>query len=599
MNDDQPGGWKRLPKMNFDTKHLSKRMKKVEGATVRHARKFVFRRWNNIREVRRHIAIWVLMVGYILAASALQLSWYQQGYRVATAASDGTYAEGVVGPLETLDPLFANSSAEQSAGNLIFSRLMTYDTTGHLNYDLATNMTVDETKKVYTVTLRSDAEWHDGRQLTAKDVAFTIGLIQNPSVRSTITGWDNIAVAALDDQTVTFTLPSVYAAFPHALNFPVLPEHILGDIDPNTLRENGFSTNPVGSGPFKFRLLQDVDTISSRKVVHMIRNDDYYKGAPKLERFQLGVYTNHTDVLKALSTSEVNGAVDLSVTDLAQVNTTRYDTTKKPINAGVYAIFNTTSPALSDKAVRQAIQKGTDTKAVREALGEDIPALYLPFVNGQLSGDVPAEPTYDLEAAKKQLNDAGWVLDGSVRKKGDTVLQMNVVTVKNNDFEKVLEKLSGQWRLLGITVNTTIVDPTDVADKVVETVLRPRSYDVLLYQLTIGGDPDVYAYWHSSQASPNEKGRNFANYSNVLADDTLTSASSRTETDLRNAKYLTFARQWLTDAPAIGLYQSTLQYVSSKNISTVGTSDTLISPVDRYSNLLYWSVNQKTVYTTP
>lgn len=601
MSDEQPGKWNRLPKMNFSAKDLQKRMKRVEGATVRHARRFVFRRIDNIREVRRHIAIWVLMVGYIIAATALQLNWYQQGYRTLATAPDGTYAEGVLGPVNSLNPLFASSSAEQSLSNLVFSRLMNYDATGHLNYDLAERVAVNKSQKTYTVTLRDDVQWQDGHQLTARDVAFTLNLIKDPATRATISGWTGITVKVVNDTTISFTLPSVYAAFPHALTFPVLPEHLLSNVDPASLRETNFSNKPVGSGPFSFRLLQTTNESGTRKVVHLQRNSNYYEGKPKLERVQLYVYDTQKAITDALASSEVNAAVDISVSSLSTIESRRYSIERKPVGAGVYAFLNTTTPILKDKAVRQALQKGTNIEAVRTILGEDTPRLSLPFVAGQLTGNVPEAPSYNLAAAKKQLDKAGWRLkDGqTVREKSGRQLTLSVVTIKDSDFEKVLEKLISEWRQLGVGVATTIVDPSDPNTNLVQSILQPRQYDVLIYQLAIGADPDVYAYWHSSQTQSNEHGFNLSNYSNELSDDALLSARSRLEPALRNAKYITFAKQWLADVPAIGLYQTTAQYVSNRTITTLPTSSSLVSATDRYSGIIHWSVNERTVFTTP
>lgn len=601
MDEQKPGKWDKLPKMSFSSKELSKRMKRVEGATVRHARKFVFRRIENIREVRRHIAIWVVMVGYIIAATALQLSWYQQGYRTIAAGRDGTYAEAVQGPVASLNPLYASSSAEQSLSSLVFSRLMTYDATGHLNYDLARSVSIDQAQTTYTVAIRQDAKWHDGYNVTSADVAFTLDLIKNPATRSTITGWDNIAVKVIDDYTISFTLPAVYAAFEHALNFPILPEHLLKDVQASALRETNFSSKPIGSGPFSFRLLQSANESSTHRVIYLSRNDSYYYGAPHLERIQLYVYDDGKAILNALATSEVNAAVDVSVTDVKKIDQRRYNVAEKPISAGVYAIFNTTNPILTDRSVRQALQKGTDTLAIRSVLSKNTPELYLPFTADQLTGDIPTAPTYDFTAANNLLTSAGWQLatGQTVRQKNGQPLQLNVVTIKNSDYQVVLEKLVDQWRQLGIGVTTTIVDPDDPNTNVVQSLLQPRRYDVLIYELAIGADPDVYAYWHSSQAQANEKGFNLSNYSNQLSDDALLSARTVLDPRLRTAKYLTFARQWLVDAPAIGLYQSTVQYVSNKTIQTLPVSSKLLSATDRYSDVTDWAVTERTVYTTP
>ncbi|MFY9227962.1 MAG: peptide ABC transporter substrate-binding protein [Candidatus Microsaccharimonas sp.] len=597
MADQEPSKWRRLPKMSFNSRDLSRRMKKVEGATVKHARRFVFRRLDNFREVRRHIAIWILAIGIIVGASGLQLMWYQQSYRATAFSNNGTYAEAVQGPISTLNPIFASTSAEESAGNLLFSRLLSYDQTGNLNYDLASNVMISEDKMTYTVQIRPDAKWTDGIYVRARDVVYTVNLLKNPATRSTIKGWNDVTATIVDDRTVAFKLPAVYAAFPHALSvLPILPEHILRDIEPSAIRENSFSTNPIGSGPFSLRFIQDIDKTSGRKIIHLARNDNYYRGIPKLDRFQLHVYGDSNAIIQAISTAEVNAASDVSITDTAKINKERYTIKKNPINSGVYALFNTTSSVFQDKKVRQALQAGTDTKAVRDAISRDLPELYLPFVNGQLYGDVPAAPIYDKVAAQRLLDEAGWKLDGTVRKKDGVALKLSVVTIKNNDFEKALETLAKQWRGLGVTVTTTIVDPSNTSQSGLQDILQKRSFDVLLYQLTIGGDPDVYTYWYSGEIS---SGYNISNYANPLSDEALLSARSRTEPDLRNAKYLLFARQWLSDAPAIGLYQATSQYVYSKSVHTIPTDQVLISASDRYADVLYWSVGERLVQRTP
>ncbi len=598
MQDDKPKGWQRLNKTSLNKKDLSRRMRRVEGVTVRHARKFVVKRWSSAREVRHRIITWVVATGLLIGAVGLQLMWYQKSYQTHTSASNGTYAEAVLGPVDTLNPLFASSSAEESASYLLFSRLLSYDTSGHLNNDLATNLAVNATGTVYTVKIRSDAYWHDGVKLTAKDVAFTVGLLKNSSVGSTSPDdWKGITVAVANDTTLTFTVPAIIAAFPHALTFPILPEHLLSRVESNAIRENSFSHSPIGSGPFKFRFEQDIDANAGRKIIHLARSGNYYGGISKLELFQLHVYGTRDSVVRALATDEVNAASGLSAGNLGQIDKNRYEVETKPIKSGVYALFNTTREILKDKAVRLALQRGTDTKAIRRNLPAGTPPLSLPFIDGQINGDVPKVADYNFKEAEQLLNDAGWVREGAVRKKAGVDLKLNIVTIKDSDYERVLETLVGQWRNLGITANTQVVDPGDPTQRVVQDILQPRNYDVLLYQLAIGADSDVYAYWHSSQAS--SRGANFSNYSDPISDDALISARSRLEPSLRNAKYLTFAKQWVADAPAIGLYQSTTNYIHSRKATGPKNSNVLVSPINRYSDVLYWTVGSRSVYKTP
>lgn len=542
--------------------------------------------------------MWVVAVGLLIGATGLQLMWYQQNYRTTAPATDGTYAEAVQGPIDTLDPLYASTSAEDAASHLLFSRLLTYDKTGHLSNDLAKSVTVDQSGQVYTVNLRSDAKWHDGIRVTAQDVVFTVGLLKNPAVRSTISSnWSAVTVTATGEYSLTFQLPTIIAAFPHALTFPILPEHILSKVEPNALRENEFSRSPIGSGPFKLRFTQDIDLTTGRKIVHMERDTDYYRGAPRLERFQLHVYGTQDAIVTALANGEVNAAADLSRISSAQINQSQYDVTTAAVNNGVYALFNVTREVLKDKTVRQALQHGTNVAAVRAQLGDDVRSLDLPFINRQVTGDLPAVPTYNVDEAKRLLDSAGWVLDGTVRKKAGVEMKLTVVTTKDGDYEAVLETLAGQWRELGISIDTQVYDPTDVSQRFIQDILQPRTYDVLIRLLPIGADPDVFAYWHSSQAT--SRGSNFSNYANAISDDALASARTRTEPTLRNAKYVTFARQWVADAPAIGLYQAATRYVSSKNAVSFDSLNSLVSSVDRYADVLYWSVGERPVFKTP
>ena len=384
MADNEPGKWRRIPKMSFSSKDLAKRMKKVEGGAVKHAHRFVFKRWDNFRQARQRVALWVLSIGVIIGATGLQFWWYQQEYRTTAYAQGGTYAEAVLGPVDTLNPIFAKTSAEEAAGELLFARLLTYDSTGHLNYDLADSMSVSEDGKVYTLTVRPNAKWQDGTYIRARDVVFTVNLLKNPATHTTLTGWGDITATEVDDVTVAFTLPAAYAAFPHALRFlPILPERVLRDIAPAQLQESSFSKNPVASGPYTLRLLQNVDTATDKKIIHLARNPEYYKGAAKLDRIQLLVYGSTDDIKRALATAEVNAASDLPVTMTSGLTKERYTVEYTPVNNGIYALLNTTSPILGDKAVRQALQAATNTQEIRTAVGGELPALYSPFLRGK------------------------------------------------------------------------------------------------------------------------------------------------------------------------------------------------------------------------
>lgn len=589
---------RRIKVPKIDHKVIIKRAKKVENATVKHAHKFLIKRWDNVIEVRRHVIVWVVLMCSLIAATGIQLIWLQNSYSSNVLSSEGTYAEAVLGPIDTLNPLFANTSAELSTSSLLFSRLLKYDKTGNLNYDLVSKIELSDDYKVYTVSIREDVFWSDGERLDVDDIVFTINLIKDSAARTNISGWDNIDVEKLGDFEISFTLNSVYAAFEHALVFPIIPEHILGDVAPSAVRENDFSQNPVTSGPFRLNFVQNVDLSKGHKIIHMIRNDKFYNGTAKLARFQLHTYENTEEIIKALDNNEVNSAADLTPLNVKNVNQDRFSVVSSSIQSGVYALINTRSSMMSNIEVRKALRYATDVDEIISNLGVDAKNLDLPLINGQLHGDLPTVPGFDKDQAADILESDGWKLDESNKRiKKDQELVISLITIKDSEFESVLDILASQWRSVGIGVETKVIDPNDLTSNDAQDILQPRNFDVFLYQLDIGADPDVYAYWHSSQTLAT--GSNYSNYSNLISDAALSTARLRLDEDVRNTKYLAFVKQWVADIPAIGLYQSTAQYVFSDKVNPYAESDVLVSATDRYSNVINWSAGERTVYKTP
>jgi len=114
---DEERGWKQFQKLTFDSKKMSRRVKKAEGATMRHARKFIVTRLDNVRSVRRNIIIWLLLVGAMIIAVGAQYAWFQNSYKTTAAARGGTYAEALLGSSEVAS-MYATPVALPVAGSI-------------------------------------------------------------------------------------------------------------------------------------------------------------------------------------------------------------------------------------------------------------------------------------------------------------------------------------------------------------------------------------------------------------------------------------------------------------------------------------------------
>ena len=127
--------------------------------------------------------------------------------------------------------------------------------------------------------------------------------------------------------------------------------------------------------------------------------------------------------------------------------------------------------------------------------------------------------------------------------------------------------------------------------------LKDRNYDVLVYEIELGAEPDPIAYYHSSQAK--ESGLNLSSYRSTLVDDLLIGARETLDDNLRAKKYESFLEYWVSDVPAIGLYQANLTYVYNKNVKTYGDYVRLVTGLDRFSDITGWAAVKGTKNLTP
>ena len=106
-------------------------------------------------------------------------------HRVEIPAVGGQYTEGLIGEPQFINPLYAiQSDVDQDLASLIYSGLMRWDPEEGFIPDLAESLTINEDGTVYTLKIRDNAKFHNGEDVRARDVLFTINAIQNTSYRS-------------------------------------------------------------------------------------------------------------------------------------------------------------------------------------------------------------------------------------------------------------------------------------------------------------------------------------------------------------------------------------------------------------------------------
>lgn len=555
-----------------------------------------FKRLNRLVQVRRFIAVWVVFLLFLLAGVMVQLQALSGYFQTLQAVPGGIYNEGIVGNFTTANPIYATGTADVAVAHLLFAGLLKYDDQGKLAPALAESWSSNDRGTVYTVKLRPGLTWQDGQPLTAADAVFTFKLIQNPDAQSPlISGWQNITVAATDARTVTFTLPGAFSSFPYSLTTGLVPEHLLASIPPTSLRTADFNTvSPIGAGPFAFQALQvSGDTADTRKEqVAMTPFANYYAGKPKLDQFVIHVYRDQDRLLQDYQHKELTAAAGLTELPQGITEDSSNYVSRFLMSAADMVFFRVSDGVLADKTVRQALVAASNPAAIVQQLGYQTPLVIEPLLAGQIGYDPGlAQQTGDVNRARSLLDNAGWsVGPNGLRSKDGKVLRFTLSAQDTPEYQQVTAELQRQWQAIGVDVKIDLQSSTDLQD-----TLTSHGYEALLYGITIGPDPDVFAYWHSSQADVRSANRlNFSEYKSATADSALEAGRTRDDPAIRAAKYRPFLQAWQADAPALGLYQPQLLYVSHVKVNNLAVTN-LVGPADHYADVQNWLIRQARV----
>lgn len=571
-----------------------KNVQEAQRQAAEHLDKHVVRRWQKFTDVRRFVVSWLLLIGLLLFGVALQAANLGQFYQETIRASGGIYTEGVVGEIKNLNPIFAASAPDRTASRLLFDPLIEYDDEANLHPALALNWEVNDKRTVYTLHLRTDAKWQDGHPVTSADVLYTFSAIQHQDTGSPLQrSWQSVKVDAPDVSTVVFTLPNAFTPFLHSLpRVGILPKHILGEVPLTELRAHPFNLSPnVGNGPFNFASMA-LEEKSGQ--IRLTRYDQYYAGAPRLSEFIVQSFVDHEEMVAAFKEGTIMGASGLRTTDLAGVEDTNDNQLHTPrLFNNVMLFFNLSDPPFNDKNFRIALTRATSTRAIFERLNHRYPESEAPLLTGQLGYSANrTQLSTDAKEAGKLFDKLGWKVgvDG-LRAKGGKPLELTLLAQNSDDYPIVAEELQRQWRELGIVLKLEFVSPDDLQ----QNHIAPHTYSLLLLGIDLGVDPDVFVYWHSSEARV--EGFNLSEYKNAIVDAALEAGRTRLDPSLRRVKYQAFLQQWRLDAPAVALYRPVFFYAQLEIVDGF-TSKAMPDPIDRLNHIENWTILTEEVERT-
>jgi peptide/nickel transport system substrate-binding protein len=316
----------------------------------------------------------------------------QAGGRLRVGLSGG-------GAADSLDAHSPVSTTDIARVLNLYEGLLYRDENYELRPLLAARATASSDARVWTVDLRTDVTFHDGRRMTGHDVAATFRRITDP--KDPKTGASSLAildqVVVLNDFRVEFRLNTPTATFDDSLgqySLGIVPE----DYDP---------ANPIGTGPFKYR------SFSPGRSSLFVRNEKYWRGGnePYLDELEILNFNDNDALINALLSTQVDaiGQIPLALLEVIDADP-RIGILNSETGMWMPFSMRVDKPPFNDKRVRQAFRLAVDREQMIEQVlsgngrvGND---LYSPFDPGYAS-HLP-QRVQDISKAKELLAEAGY-----------------------------------------------------------------------------------------------------------------------------------------------------------------------------------------------
>lgn len=359
------------------------------------------------------------------------------------------------------------------AGNPIWSRDL-----------LASEPTVTQTpKQLVTFDINPKAAWYDGTPITWEDFHWQWRANNGTDKRYQIAssnGWEAIESVqrGKDDREVLVTFAKPYADWP-AIFSQIYPAST--NRDPNIFNEGWKDWPLTTGGPFK---IENIDNTS--KTVTLVRNERWWGNPAKLDRIVYRIIDPDAQI-DALANGEID-AMDVGP-DVNKFNRAKdIEGTEVRIAGGPnfrHLTMNGTSPNLRDVRVRQALSMAISRPAIARALLAPLGMRAEPlgnhiFMSNQEgyrdnSGEVG---TYNPERAKQLLDEAGWKMDGNIRKKDGKPLEIvAVIPSAVNTSRQETELMQNMLAQVGVHLDIHTVPSPDFFAK----YITPGQFDFTVF----------------------------------------------------------------------------------------------------------------------
>lgn len=542
----------------------------------------------------KHASLAILVIGLIFGAACSGGTWAQE------PRTGGTLVVSLQNePTGGLNAGIYRDAALYPPAINIFNSLLRHGYDWSLLPDLAESWKISSDGREYTFQLRKDVKFHDGKPVTSADVKFSVEQIlvpMHPGGRTaTFPGLD--AVETPDGYTVVIKFKSPNPSFIFFINaaqyFPILPKHILGGLNATEIRNHPFKDNPIGTGPFKFKQWKKGESIE------LVRNPDYFRKGPYLDRIVFKVIPDPAVALAALEKGEVDVIGSLQARSLlSEIPRIRNDPRFNVVTTGGGAemgtvlciYFNILTGPQSNVKVRQAIAHVVNRQDYINKLTFGFAKIaYSPIGSGLGEFYNPNVRKYEVDIAKANqlLDEAGYP-----RKADGTRFTLKGVTgIGNPEFVKAGEILREQLKQVGIVLDWRPAEAAAWFD----SVWTKRDIDLTIYEFQTGPDPNAIARNYRGSNIKPVVGSNAMGYNNTRVEELFDLGLTKVDVKERAPYYREIQTIINEEVPSITIYEPPIIHIVNKDFVGVPAGP-WFNLADSFENV-YWT--KGALVTTP
>ena len=420
---------------------------------------------------------------------------------------------------------------------------------------LAQSVVPNSTNTTFTITLRPNVLFHDGTpcngaallanfQAHAKSVL--TGIVINPTLVS-ITQTGPLAVA------ITFSKP--WVPFPYYLAGGIGGQ-IAYPVAPSMLANPNGTSNPVGTGPFKFKQWIPNDHFTATANPHYWR-----PGLPYLSQITFKPIPDESARAEALK----SGTIDLMITDTPQVITQfrgnksySYvdDSGKVAGEPDMNCVqLNCLKAPFNNANVRRAAAMAINRTQYAKVIDDNV----LPVSTGLFTPGSPyfsttGYPAYNPSEATKLVKSAEKQLGGPV--------SFTFGATNSPAAIRAQEYIQQAWQQIGFQVKNTIVQQNDDINQALA-----GTYQALAWRQFGAVNPDLnYIFWSTTTVSSGSLSINMARNADPQIETALLAGRSTTQTSVRNAAYKTVNKRLAVDLPYLWTDRAVWAVVGKPNV---------------------------------